>query len=198
METLKAAKLSLFNNIAMCATKMEDWKLAKEVTLPPSLPPALPLSLWLTLCARVCVCTELQQSPGDRRRQRQGLVQAGYSVRELQAVRAHPRRVSPFACALQPLQSSSDTKGAWAGFHRYEEALADLGTAASHAPEDKNVIKATARVKKLQKKQEDKEKKMCGCLAPSPVRTAPCCAAALANGCCACGRGLPRYGKMFG
>ena len=37
METLKAAKLSLFNNIAMCATKMEDWKLAKEVTLPPSL-----------------------------------------------------------------------------------------------------------------------------------------------------------------
>ena len=52
---------------------------------------------------------------------------------------------------------------------RYEEALADLGTAASHAPEDKNVIKASARVKKLQKKQEDKEKKMCGCLPPSPV-----------------------------
>lgn len=37
-----------------------------------------------------------------------------------------------------------------------------MGTAASKAPEDKNVIKATARVKKLQKKQEDKEKKMYG------------------------------------
>jgi len=39
--------------------------------------------------------------------------------------------------------------------------LKDLD-AAKVAPEDKNVVKAVARVKKLQKKQEDKEKKMYG------------------------------------
>ena len=45
---------------------------------------------------------------------------------------------------------------------QYEDALKDLDAAAKVAPEDKNVVKAVARVKKLQKKQEDKEKKMYG------------------------------------
>ena len=87
----------------------------------------------------------------------------------------------------------SDTKTACVS--RYEEALADLGKAASHAPEDKNVIKATARVKKLQKKQEDKEKKMCAShpIPPRPAPLLPCgvrhfCAVVLANALllCAC------------
>ena len=89
---------------------------------------------------------------------------------------------------------------------RYEEALADLGKAASHAPEDKNVIKATARVKKLQKKQEDKEKKMCASH-PIPPRPAPprfyrveyviSVLLCWPTHCC-CVRVLLRYGKMFG
>ena len=51
------------------------------------------------------------------------------------------------------------------------QALADLKMAGEIAPEDKNVIKASNRVKKLKKKQEEREKKMCACPAFSPV----CC-----------------------
>ena len=101
MEELKAVKLSLYNNIAMCANKMEDWKVTKEN------------------------CNKALEIDASN-------------------VKALFRRAAAFEKCKQ-----------------YEEALADLATAASHAPEDKNVIKAVARVKKLQKKQEDKEKKMC-------------------------------------
>eukprot|EP01045_Picozoa_sp_COSAG04_P005852 COSAG04_NODE_278_length_18351_cov_17.582676_2_plen_78_part_00 len=48
------------------------------------------------------------------------------------------------------------------------QALADLKMAGEIAPEDKNVIKASNRVKKLKKKQEEREKKMCACPAFPP------------------------------
>ena len=51
------------------------------------------------------------------------------------------------------------------------QALADLKMAGEIAPEDKNVIKASNRVKKLKKKQEEREKKMCAC----PAFCAVCC-----------------------
>ena len=133
MDELKAVKLSLYNNIAMCGNKMEDWKLTKEN------------------------CNKALEIDASN-------------------VKALFRRATAFEKCKQ-----------------FEEALADLATAASNAPEDKNVIKATARVKKLQKKQEDKEKKMCGLLYLHTVLVVDC----IGLNCCLreC---LPRYGKMFG
>lgn len=122
MEELKAVKLSLYNNIAMCGNKMEDWKLTKEN------------------------CNKALEIDASN-------------------VKALFRRATAFEKSKQ-----------------YEEALVDLATAASHAPEDKNVIKATARVKKLQKKQEDKEKKMCGySLCPLPLRSCAVLSTALSD-----------------
>lgn len=102
MDDLKAAKLSLYNNIAMCANKMEDWKMTKDN------------------------CNKALEIDKDN-------------------VKALFRR----ATALEKEKN-------------FEDALKDLDAAAKVAPEDKNVVKAVARVKKLQKKQEDKEKKMYG------------------------------------
>ena len=68
------------------------------------------------------------------------------------------------------------------------QALADLKMAGEIAPEDKNVIKASNRVKKLKKKQEEREKKMCACPAFPPVS----CSRLFQDACVA-----NRYSKMF-